>query len=115
MTAKKTKKTASDASAASEEESLDFEVAMSGLDETVRRLEAGDLPLEESLAAFEKGVALVRALHARLDSVQTRIDELTGGGGEGVPALKSLAARSKLVAIDDEDDEDDFELGDDDE
>ena len=79
MTARKTKKS----------EEPDFEQAMAGLEETVRRLEAGDLPLEESLAAFEKGVALVRSLHTRLDSVQTRIDELTQGAA-GEPVLKSL-------------------------
>lgn len=63
-----------------------FERVMADLEEMVRRLEAGDLPLEESLAAFEKGVALVRALHTRLDVVQTRIDELTQGAG-GVSTL----------------------------
>lgn len=68
----------------------DFERAMAELDETVRRLDAGDLPLEESLAAFEKGVALVRSLHARLDAVQMRLDELTQAG-DGRSALTPLA------------------------
>ena len=44
-----------------------FEDAMSELEDVVRQLEAGDVPLEESLAAFEKGVSLVRLLHTRLD------------------------------------------------
>jgi len=73
MSAKKAKK----------DDPLDFEAAMARLEETVRRLETGDAPLEESLADFEKGVALVRSLHARLDSVQARIEELTGDG-EGI-------------------------------
>lgn len=91
MAARKPKKT----------DSPDFERAMAELEETVRRLEAGDLPLEESLAAFEKGVALARTLHARIDAVQTRIDELTQGeGGESV--LSPLAAGD----ADDDDDED---------
>jgi len=60
-----------------------FEQAMEELEDVVRKLEAGDVPLEESLAAFEKGVALVRILHARLDAVQGKIEELTrGSGGE---------------------------------
>lgn len=71
MSARKTKPKGSDAP--------DFEAAMAELDDVVRRLEAGDQPLEDSLAAFEKGVGLVRALHARLDAVQARIDELTQG------------------------------------
>jgi exodeoxyribonuclease VII small subunit len=54
-----------------------FEEALAELESVVRRLEEGDIPLEESLAAFERGVGLVRLLHARLDSVQTRIEELT--------------------------------------
>lgn len=52
---------------------------MEALEDVVRKLEAGDVPLEESLAAFEKGVALVRILHARLDAVQGKIEELTRG------------------------------------
>jgi exodeoxyribonuclease VII small subunit len=56
-----------------------FEDALAELENVVKRLEEGDVPLEESLAAFERGVSLVRLLHARLDSVQTRIEELTRG------------------------------------
>ena len=85
----------------------DFERAMAELEETVRRLEAGDLPLEESLAAFEKGVALVRALHTRLDAVQTRIDELTQGA-DGASTL-TPSTRAAIRDADDEDDEDDDE------
>lgn len=70
-------------------QSPDFERSLDQLEETVRRLEAGDLPLEESLAAFEKGVALVRTLHTRLDAVQTRIDELTQGS-DGASLLKPM-------------------------
>ena len=54
-----------------------FEEAMAELEDVVEQLEAGDVPLEASLAAFERGVALVRLLHARLDAVQARIEELT--------------------------------------
>jgi exodeoxyribonuclease VII small subunit len=82
----------------------DFEQALAQLEETVRRLEAGDLPLEESLAAFEKGVALVRALHSRLDSVQTRIDELTQGP-DGSSRLTPLA----VPGGDDDEEEDEDE------
>jgi len=91
MGAKKAKKT----------EEPDFERALAELEETVRRLEAGDLPLEESLGAFEKGVALVRALHSRLDTVQTRIDELTQEPG-GASALAPLAATGARGADSDE-------------
>jgi len=89
MSARKTKK----------DEAPDFEATMARLEETVRRLETGDAPLEESLADFEKGVALVRTLHARLDSVQARIEELTRDG-EGV-----AARRLSTVSTDPEPDE----------
>jgi exodeoxyribonuclease VII small subunit len=56
-----------------------FEEAMAELEEVVGKLEAGDIPLEESLAAFEAGVALVRTLQARLDEVQQKIELLTRG------------------------------------
>lgn len=76
----------------------DFERTLAELEETVRRLEAGDLPLEDSLGAFEKGVALVRTLHARLDAVQMRIDELIQSPG-------GAAALSPIESDDDEEDE----------
>jgi exodeoxyribonuclease VII small subunit len=66
-----------------------FEDAMSELEDVVRQLEAGDVPLEESLAAFEKGVSLVRLLHTRLDSVQEKIEELTQND-HGRPETKPL-------------------------
>jgi exodeoxyribonuclease VII small subunit len=66
-----------------------FEDAMEELEDVVRQLEAGDVPLEESLAAFEKGVSLVRFLHGRLDSVQEKIEELTQDD-RGEPATKPL-------------------------
>jgi exodeoxyribonuclease VII small subunit len=66
-----------------------FEEALAELENVVRRLEEGDIPLEESLAAFERGVGLVRLLHARLDSVQSRIEELTRSE-RGDLALESI-------------------------
>ncbi len=68
---------------------LDFEQAMAQLEETVRSLESGDVPLEESLRAFERGVALVRLLHERLDSVQQKIEELVRGA-DGEIETKAL-------------------------
>jgi exodeoxyribonuclease VII small subunit len=60
-----------------DEGDLKFEEAMAQLEEVVRKLETGDVALEDSLAAFERGVKLVRVLHARLDAVQEKIEELT--------------------------------------
>ena len=53
-----------------------FEDALTELETLVRRLEDGALPLEESLQAFERGMALVRLLGMRLDDVAQRVDVL---------------------------------------
>lgn len=53
-----------------------FEEALAELEALVRRLEQGELPLEESLAAFERGMALVRQLGTRLDDVTQRVEVL---------------------------------------
>ncbi len=54
-----------------------FEDALRGLEEIVERLESGDLALEESLSAFEQGVALVRYLNNKLNEVERRVEVLT--------------------------------------
>lgn len=56
-----------------------FEESMHALEEIVRRLERGDLTLEEALAAFETGVQLVKALNERLSAVEARVEILTRG------------------------------------
>jgi exodeoxyribonuclease VII small subunit len=53
-----------------------FEDGLAELEGTVRRLEQGELPLEASLAAFERGMTLVRELGARLDAVEQRVEVL---------------------------------------
>jgi exodeoxyribonuclease VII small subunit len=53
-----------------------FEEGMRALEGIVSRLEGGNLPLEESLAAFEKGVAVLRALHEQLGEVERRVEVL---------------------------------------
>jgi exodeoxyribonuclease VII small subunit len=55
-----------------------FESCLSALEDRVRRIDAGELPLEEALQLFEEGVALARECHERLDAVEQRIIELTG-------------------------------------
>ena len=53
-----------------------FEIAMRELEAIVKRLEQGNLPLEESLAAFEQGVATLRLLHRKLGDVERRVEVL---------------------------------------
>ena len=58
------------------EEAPRFEEALVELEGLVQRLEKGELPLEESLAAFERGVNLVRLLTQRLAEVEQRVEVL---------------------------------------
>lgn len=59
-----------------EDVKIDFEKAMEELEETVSRLEAGELTLEESLEAFERGMSLVRMCRKKLDEAETKIAKL---------------------------------------
>ena len=63
---------------------LDFESAMRDLEELVDRLEQGDLPLEESLAAFERGVLLTRACQTALKEAEQKVEILLKKAGEPV-------------------------------
>jgi exodeoxyribonuclease VII small subunit len=69
----------------------DFEGAIAELETIVRKLEEGDLALEQSLELYERGVRLSRYCHARLEAAERRI-EVLGEGGELTPAPPSLAA-----------------------
>jgi exodeoxyribonuclease VII small subunit len=67
---------------ASKEAAPDFEMAMRDLEELVERLEQGDLPLEESLAAFERGVLLTRACQTALKEAEQKVEILLKKAGE---------------------------------
>jgi len=76
-----------------------FEDSLRELEATVERLEAGELPLEESLALFEKGVGSLKRCHAILDQAEKRIRVLVQGvdgaiGLRDVPAVSPSAERS---------------------
>ena len=57
---------------------LGYEAARDALVDVVRRLEAGNLTLEESLALWERGEALAKICRQRLDGARARLAEVTG-------------------------------------
>jgi exodeoxyribonuclease VII small subunit len=57
---------------------LSFEQAMEELDALVRRLESGDLPLDESIAAYKRGAELTRHCQAKLAVAEQEIRKLEG-------------------------------------
>ena len=54
-----------------------FEGTLAELEELVARMEAGNLPLDEALRAFERGVQLTRECQAALQAAQQRVQVLT--------------------------------------
>ncbi len=54
-----------------------FEESLNELDAIVAKLEEGDMPLEESLEIFERGVRLARECKERLARAERRIELLT--------------------------------------
>lgn len=58
----------------------DFEKSLDELETLVRNLEQGELSLEQSLTAFERGVKLTRACQQALKSAEQRVEQLVENG-----------------------------------
>jgi exodeoxyribonuclease VII small subunit len=59
-------------------DNLSLEGSLAELEKIVRALEDGELTLEESLKAFERGASLVRRCNSLLDGAEQKIEILTG-------------------------------------
>ncbi len=72
--------------------SFDFEKAMGELEAVVERLEQGDIPLEEALSSFERGVALTRACQEALTHAEQKVEQLTrdAAGNEILTPFESV-------------------------
>jgi exodeoxyribonuclease VII small subunit len=57
---------------------LSFEKALEELESLVARMEDGKLPLEESLAAYQRGAQLIKLCESKLSDAQARIAILDG-------------------------------------
>lgn len=80
----------------------DFEQSLAELEALVTRLEHGDVPLEEALKTFERGVVLTRQCQTALRSAQQKVEVLLSRNGE------------ETIAAFGEDDEDGEDAADDD-
>jgi exodeoxyribonuclease VII small subunit len=56
-----------------------FEAALAELEALVARMEAGDLPLQESLAAYKRGAELLASCQAALKDAQQQVQVLEKG------------------------------------
>ncbi len=66
-------------------ETLTFEKALEELEALVARMEDGKLPLEESLAAYQRGAELIRFCEAKLADAQARVAILDGEALRDLP------------------------------
>ena len=63
---------------------IDFETALAKLEGEVKRLESGNMSLDESIAAFEEAVKLVKICNERLENAERRVRILTEGADGAV-------------------------------
>jgi exodeoxyribonuclease VII small subunit len=55
---------------------MSFEDALRALEEVVRKLEGGDVPLDDSISLYERGEQLRKHCQARLDAASARIEKI---------------------------------------
>ncbi|HTW89056.1 MAG TPA: exodeoxyribonuclease VII small subunit [Candidatus Binataceae bacterium] len=94
-----------------------FEEELGDLEQIVSRIDSGELSLEESIAAFERGVALVRSLNGKLDEIERKVEVLiktaqgelkavpfeSGGGEPGIARPSESAAEASQENLDRDD------------
>ena len=66
------------------EQSKSFEDSVKRLEEIVRLMERGDVPLEQALSLFEEGTALIRGCSKLLDDAELKVVRLQKGS-DGAP------------------------------
>lgn len=71
---------------------MSFEQAMAELEKVVGQLERGDVPLEESIALYERGAKLKAHCEAKLQAAEERVEKITRGadGKIGTEAVEGL-------------------------
>lgn len=66
-----------------------FETALAKLEEIAQKLEEGEIPLEDSLKAFEEGMKLSRFCEEKLSEAQKKIEILTKDGKKPIKPFES--------------------------
>ncbi|MFP6654161.1 MAG: exodeoxyribonuclease VII small subunit [Myxococcota bacterium] len=89
-------------SAAKRDSQPTFEAALKQLEDSVTRLEEGEMPLEEALELFEAGVKLSRQCQSTLERAERRIEILVDER-DSAAAAAGKAADPKRIAFDADD------------
>lgn len=71
------------------ENNVTFEQSLMRLEQIVRALEHGDVPLEESLKLFQEGTGLVRSCQKLLDDAKLQVQKVMADAN-GEPVLEDL-------------------------
>jgi exodeoxyribonuclease VII small subunit len=77
---------------ASDLSQMTFEDALKALEEVVRKLETGEVALDESISLYERGELLRKHCQARLDAAQARIEKIVAGPDGKAAGLESFDA-----------------------
>jgi exodeoxyribonuclease VII small subunit len=72
----------------SDEAPKSFEASMLELEQIVRKLESGSLPLEDMLADYAKAVETIQSCHNQLESARRRIAQLQSVKKDGTAVVK---------------------------
>ena len=77
------------------QKNLTFEESMGRLEQIVRSLEQGNVPLEESLKLFQEGTLLVRSCSQLLDNAQLQIQKVLTAP-DGSPVMEDIDDEGNL-------------------
>ncbi len=76
---------------------MKFEDNLKKLEDLVRRMESGELKLDEMIAAFEEGRTLVKTCRDDLESIRLKIEKVTASGTEPVSVVKNAAGEPDIA------------------
>ena len=76
-----------------------FEESLDELDMIIHKMESRDLGLTESLAAYEKGVSLLRHLHEELSDIEQRVVTLVRIDEDGTPVFEKATGSAESEAV----------------
>ncbi len=76
---------------------LSYERALAELDQIIERLERGAVPLDEAIAAYERGARLAQRCSDLLDRTEQKVSQLVVGGGGRVSEKPFAVGRAGLT------------------
>jgi len=76
---------------------MKFEDNLGKLENLVRRMESGDMKLDDMIKAFEEGRKLVETCQADLESIRLKIEKVTAAGTEEVPIIKNASGQDDIA------------------